>query len=530
MSSAPLRLYRRRRPLALGNNLLDQSAVEQIRDAPIEKDTFSLVEDQNRGLVSGAQWRRRRVVWQDADSREMLGLCVNEIRVAPGDRARVVPDIAMANPGLVDFESIENAYWQTVWASGALRVARGERRSRLYVNMRSLTCAPAGAPRGPWEDLEALHAKVASGEFRDDQVDLWPALDPQVRRVEGTDMTIARYLPAYPPSWSVQANNNVHAAINGGYFLNFPEEYEDGLSALHQPVGALFAGNHLHMPPWFERPCAIEWVDGTRRFELLGAENLVLAHPEAQPAPLALGINLPDAAATVWRRIDGPLPRVDEEEPAVDLVFSGAGLASVVKAGTVKEAPLGGAIVRLYEPYAAPWLSWLDQPRTAFPAAELRLQPAHEGAVAWAVAAGPLLVIDGIALDEATMFGRLACGEFGPNGPPPTRFPYDATRTRAPRTAIGLTPRGEWVLVVVDGRADPNHSVGATLEELGRLMRHLGCVQAMNLDGGGSSAMAIEGLAPLDQVRPGLTSMIANLPSDVGHRERVVPVALTVVG
>ena len=128
------------------------------------------------------------------------------------------------------------------------------------------------------------------------------------------------------------------------------------------------------------------------------------------------------------------------------------------------------------------------------------------------------------------MFSRLACGEFWPGGPPPTRFPYDATKTRAPRTAIGLTARGEWVLVVVDGRADPTHSVGATLEELARLMRQLGCVQAMNLDGGGSSAMAIEGIAQLDQVRPGLTSGIVNLPSDVGHRERVVPVALTVVG
>lgn len=530
MSSATMRLHRRRRPVALGNNLLDHSAVECIRAAAVEKDSFTLVEDQNRGLVAGAQWRRRRVVWRDGDSHETLGLCVNEIRVAPGQQARVVPDIAMANPGLVDFESIENAYWQTVWASGALRVARGERRSRLYVNMRNLSCAPTGAPRGPWEDLAALHTKMAAGDFRDDMVDLWPTLDPQARRVEGTPMTIARYLPAYPPSWSVQASPNVYAAINGGYFLNFPEEYEDGLSALHQPVGALYAGKHLHMPPWIERPCAIEWADGVRRFEILGADNLVLAHPEAPPAPLVLGVNMPDAAATVWRRIDGEMPAVDDDEPAVDLIFSGAGLASVVKAGAVAQAPLGGAVVRLYDPYAAPWLAWLEQPRSAFPAAELRLRPSRDEAVSWAVASGPLLVIDGIALNEETMFSRLACGEFRPSGPPPTRFPYDATKTRAPRTAIGLTARDEWVLVVVDGRADPTHSVGATLEELGRLMRHLGCVQAMNLDGGGSSAMAIEGLAQLDQVRPGLTSTIANLPSDVGHRERVVPVALTVVG
>ncbi len=61
---------------------------------------------------------------------------------------------------------------------------------------------------------------------------------------------------------------------------------------------------------------------------------------------------------------------------------------------------------------------------------------------------------------------------------------------RHPRTAVGIRPDGTWVLVVVDGRR-PQHSRGMTLEELAALMGALGCRDALNLDGGGSSAMVL---------------------------------------
>jgi large repetitive protein len=56
---------------------------------------------------------------------------------------------------------------------------------------------------------------------------------------------------------------------------------------------------------------------------------------------------------------------------------------------------------------------------------------------------------------------------------------------RHPRTAVGFAG-SEMVLVVVDGR-QAELSVGMTLHELAELMQRLGCTDAMNLDGGGSS-------------------------------------------
>lgn len=62
---------------------------------------------------------------------------------------------------------------------------------------------------------------------------------------------------------------------------------------------------------------------------------------------------------------------------------------------------------------------------------------------------------------------------------------------RHPRTAIGADRSGQTLwLMVVDGR-QPGFSEGMTLEELARQMAELGCWRATNLDGGGSSVMAL---------------------------------------
>ncbi|HEX6322471.1 MAG TPA: phosphodiester glycosidase family protein [Vicinamibacterales bacterium] len=63
---------------------------------------------------------------------------------------------------------------------------------------------------------------------------------------------------------------------------------------------------------------------------------------------------------------------------------------------------------------------------------------------------------------------------------------------RHPRTLIGRDRDGDTWLVVVDGRR-PGHSVGMSLPELTALSRRLGLVDALNLDGGGSSTMVVKG-------------------------------------
>ena len=73
-------------------------------------------------------------------------------------------------------------------------------------------------------------------------------------------------------------------------------------------------------------------------------------------------------------------------------------------------------------------------------------------------------------------------------------FYHDWLVRRHPRTAVGLSANGDVFFVVVYGRR-AGHSIGASLADLTRIMRALGAVSAMNLDGGGSSVMIVDGAA-----------------------------------
>jgi hypothetical protein len=81
------------------------------------------------------------------------------------------------------------------------------------------------------------------------------------------------------------------------------------------------------------------------------------------------------------------------------------------------------------------------------------------------------------------------------------------TNKRHPRTAIGRTADGDLWIAVIDGRQKV--SDGATLEEAAKVMLRLGCVDAINLDGGGSSSINVLGLL-LNRPSDGVERPVAN--------------------
>ena len=64
--------------------------------------------------------------------------------------------------------------------------------------------------------------------------------------------------------------------------------------------------------------------------------------------------------------------------------------------------------------------------------------------------------------------------------------------TRHPRTAVAKLKDGKFLMITVDGR-QPGVSVGMNLNELAAYLLELGAVNAMNLDGGGSTTMFLDG-------------------------------------
>jgi hypothetical protein len=76
-------------------------------------------------------------------------------------------------------------------------------------------------------------------------------------------------------------------------------------------------------------------------------------------------------------------------------------------------------------------------------------------------------------------------------------FP-DANGDYEPRTAMGYTRGGELIILAIQGRT-PGRAAGATLQQEARIMLGLGCYEALNLDGGGSSCLLLNGK---ETVRP----------------------------
>lgn len=106
--------------------------------------------------------------------------------------------------------------------------------------------------------------------------------------------------------------------------------------------------------------------------------------------------------------------------------------------------------------------------------------------------AGPLLILD--------------------NEIQPQRNDRTFITQRHNRTAIGVKADGTVLLFVVDGRM--KESAGMTMTELSKTLQWLGCKDALNLDGGGSTTMWLKPLSK--RIKAQAPNGLVNHPSDNG--------------
>lgn len=118
----------------------------------------------------------------------------------------------------------------------------------------------------------------------------------------------------------------------------------------------------------------------------------------------------------------------------------------------------------------------------------LGVVPPKKWKVQTAVGGGPVLLQNGeikITNDEERKFGGKAIND------------------KHPRTAMGYTADGYLIILAVEGR-NKGVAEGASLTQLAQMLKDIGCVEALNLDGGGSSCLLVNGketIAPSDKVQ-----------------------------
>lgn len=93
-----------------------------------------------------------------------------------------------------------------------------------------------------------------------------------------------------------------------------------------------------------------------------------------------------------------------------------------------------------------------------------------------AIGGGPVLVQDGAVMITNNQ---------------ELKFAGKAINDKHPRTAMGYTRDNKLIILVIEGRNE--NARGATLIEAAQILKDLGCVEALNLDGGGSSCLLING-------------------------------------
>lgn len=136
----------------------------------------------------------------------------------------------------------------------------------------------------------------------------------------------------------------------------------------------------------------------------------------------------------------------------------------------------------------------LQMPSATFPS----------GAMVWqaktAIGAGPVLIKEGKSINSYVE--ELFDDESGVQ-----------PETNAPRTAIGITKKNQLIVFVCEGRNMTPGVAGLTLTDETNILLTLGCTEALNLDGGGSSCLLVNGKETIK-------------PSDGSQRKVVTAISL----
>jgi Phosphodiester glycosidase/SPOR domain len=293
------------------------------------------------------------------------------------------------------------------------------------------------------------------------------------------------------------------AGVNGGYFVIGAADGTPG-----SPAGISVLNGHvvreangraaLVLPSGAAAPritridsaLAVRSSDGATR-SLNGVDRSVgVIRDCGEPGDVPTTLTQQDVTCTNPNELvafDATYGPVAEAGTGVEAVLDGHGVVRQLLETRGGPIPAGGQIVEgigtgadWLRAHAAPGSRlWLHESMTDEKGGAVPLTSGTD-----VVGGGPYLVRDDREYVDA--FGE------GFEHPGDPSFYYAFGISRNPRTMAGVTRDGDLLLVTVDGR-QPGYSVGLSFPEEARLMHALGAVQAVNLDGGGSTTMVVGG-------------------------------------
>lgn len=376
----------------------------------------------------------------------------------------------------------------------------------------------------------ALKAKGFSGGVQDVLEDGGPSTGPWVIQVLiiqpdaqavvkvaiGTDV-----LPGRETTSSLARRLNAVAAINGGFFVvNDMGGTEGDPAGISVKAGQVIREAVNGRPGFFidsttMKSSVVQGLTSTIVLNADGEKRTITGlnrkpgilpncgNPVAFPTPLPVHdyVCHSNNELVQFTADFGPSSDIGE---GYEVSVDASGLVSAVQPRRGAPVPAGGYTLQGIGTDAG-WLSLLKIGSRVSVVNSLKDAQGREvqlNTSTYAVNGGPTLVTGGKAINnyaaegwspQALAGNDVAEKDVASSGDARLNFFNGWLLRRNPRTAVGIMRDGTLLFVTVDGR-NPTHSVGASIPELTSLMRNLGAVDAMNLDGGGSTATYVNGL------------------------------------
>ena len=319
-------------------------------------------------------------------------------------------------------------------------------------------------------------------------------------------------------------------AFNTGFFLLEHDDYISHHSALGDPYGMQVHDGDIIRPPLYHRGTIWQTADGQWAVGRIGMDDVRLILPGGMTL-----YPLNDPSGNEPQFVVNPPP--DEDVPAA-IYTRYSGVRTQGQAlGHTPHAPgrfeltvidraitgwkRGGGLLIPQNGFVLSFAASSDgQPlreigslapniealRELLRGGSLRYtfaRPEHQG-IRRALQCGPLLIQDGQSVLSAATFDKEEywISRMGEDrylfGIVPTEYPCDTNRTRAARIGLGIDADGNLIVLAISGSSkgiarEGIDSVGATLDELTEQLLAAGAVAAVNLDGGGSTQLFVEG-------------------------------------
>jgi len=364
-----------------------------------------------------------------------------------------------------------------------------------------------GAPAGPW----SIHILEVARHRRTLTVRSRVGVDEKTGRLKRVPITELA-------SQAMAEGQNVLAAINGDYDMADPN--------LGLPTGFAVSNGRLWSAGGPPRPAMaiLGWgtpvigvPDYTLRLHV--KDRFLPIDTLNKPMNFSRGHNLRAYTRAFGTEVKAPKPFraivISHLVPGIPIrIYSGlqGTITEVRNAREVQEIPEDSVLI-------------VEPPEVQDAKNDFKLFKVGQPAIVWSA-----ILVGGRAEIQEAIGGLPTLVSDGKVSIKGDGEPAAYYNVRQPRTAVCYSPE-KTIFAVVDGR-QPKLSVGMTVVELADFMASLGCIDAINLDGGSSTEMAVA--LPSDSTRPsilpatpnsGLT--IVNSPSDGFERGR--PNALLVV-